>query len=166
MKALLLNSTYQPISFVDSRKAINLIVKGKVEVISSWKKKYVYSARDKIEIPAVIRLKYYVRWIPRKSRFNRNGLFRRDGYTCQYCGRKFKLSDLTIDHILPSSRGGKTTWMNCVASCFSCNNKKSNKTPDEAHMKLLSLPKIPTLSIKNEAELIDPIHNDWDQYMW
>lgn len=165
MRVLLLNSTYQPISFVSERKALKLFVKGKIEVLSEWEDKYIRWTNGKMQMPAIIRLKYYVRWIPRKTRFNRSGVFRRDRNVCQYCGKTFKLVDLTIDHIVPQSKGGKSNWHNCVSCCFPCNNKKSNRTPEEAHMPLLSKPTIPGANLGSEIYHMSSIHPDWMMYL-
>lgn len=164
MKTLLLNSTYQPIAFISERKAFKLFVKEKVEVMSSWDK-FAHWGRGKMKIPSIIRLKYYVRWIPSRARFNRLALFKRDNGTCQYCGKRFGISDLTVDHIVPSSRGGKTTWQNCITSCYSCNNKKSDKTPEEADMVLLSKPTPPKMRLISEYWQISKHHPDWDIYL-
>jgi 5-methylcytosine-specific restriction endonuclease McrA len=165
MKVLLLNSTYQAISFVSERKALKLFVKEKIEVLSSWNDKYICWSNGKMNYPAVIRLKYYVRWIPRKTRFNRSGVFRRDKNMCMYCGKTFRLADLTIDHIVPQSKGGKSNWHNCVASCFYCNNKKKNRTPEEARMPLLVQPVIPGVNVASELNVVGPKHEDWPMYL-
>jgi len=164
MKVLLLNSTYQPIAFVSQRKAFKMYVKGKVEVLSSWAQKMFWGSGC-MDIPSVIRMKYYVRWIPRRAKFNRTAVFRRDKYHCQYCGKHFKVSDLTIDHIIPSSKGGKTDWHNCTTACFACNNKKGDRTPDEAYMEMLSKPIIPIINISNDLYGLSPHHNDWKVYL-
>jgi 5-methylcytosine-specific restriction endonuclease McrA len=84
---------------------------------------------------------------------------------CQYCGFKFKTTDLSIDHILPQSRGGKSGWLNCVTACKWCNNKKGNKLPEEADMKLISSPKIPNFDLLNDYEYIHPKHHEWAAYL-
>jgi 5-methylcytosine-specific restriction endonuclease McrA len=164
MRALLLNSTYQPISFISEKKCLKLFVKGKVEVLSTWDHNIRWG-RGKMQAPAVVRLGYYVRWIPKKSRFNRLGVFRRDKNTCQYCGKVFKLADLTIDHVIPKSHGGKLNWKNSVTSCFVCNNKKGNRTPAEANMKLLKEPGVPNASLVNELSTMRKVHPDWEMYL-
>lgn len=165
MRVLLLNFTYQPISFVSERKALKLIVKDKVEIISSWKGKTVRWSKGKMDLPATVRLKYYVRWIPCKTRFNRVGVFRRDKNQCQYCGNIFKSKDLTIDHVHPKSKGGKNDWINCVTSCVSCNNKKSDRTLEEAKMKLISKPKIPGANLASQLNEHSYRHEDWPMYL-
>ncbi len=165
MKVLLLNSTYQPIAFISERKALKLFVKSKIEVLSEWDNKYICWSNGKMQFPAVIRLKYYVRWIPRKTRFNRSGVFRRDRCICQYCGNVFRLIDLTIDHVIPQSKGGTSNWYNCVASCYPCNNKKRDRTPEEAEMPLLSKPIIPGSNVAMELDHMTKHHPDWKMYL-
>lgn len=165
MKTLLLNSTYEPMRFITVRKALLFCIKGKVDILTSWDHTLRWGS-GKMCVPSVIRLRYFVKWVPRRSRFNKITLFRRDKWSCQYCGKKGNKNDLTVDHVIPSSKGGKKSWLNCVSSCFSCNNKKGNKTPIEARMPLINNPKVPIISLKHEAEEIRPYHKSWDDYLW
>src|SRR5690606_10518842 len=121
MKVLLLNFTYEPINFIPINRAFKLYFKNKVDIIADWDKEISWAA-GKMKIPAILRLKYYIRWIPKKVRFNRQGIFRRDKFTCLYCGSK--KGPLTIDHIIPRSQGGKSNYFNCATACYSCNNIK------------------------------------------
>jgi 5-methylcytosine-specific restriction endonuclease McrA len=89
-------------------------------------------------------------------RVNRNRIFKRDGHECVYCGSK---KDLTLDHVIPKSRGGGNTWTNLVTSCFKCNVRKSNRTPDEAKMVMRSIPYVPTLMNENKA-----LNKVWDDF--
>lgn len=164
MKTLLLNGSYEPMKFIPEKKALKLLVKDKVEVISTWDG--LLYGRQKMKLPAILRLKYQVRWIPSKVKFNKYSLFKRDKYTCQYCGlSNLKEEQLTIEHINPKSRGGKLNWINCVSACFPCNNKKKNRTPEEAGMKLLSKPVIPKLNLRLEFELMKHKHDSWSDYL-
>ena len=145
---LVLNSDYNPINICEGRRAIVLLLKRKAQFIS-----------DK-----VIRLLEYIR-IPfakiMSHKPSRNLIHKRDNHTCQYCGAK---ENLTVDHILPSSRGGVDSWENLVCCCTSCNAKKGNKTPEEAKMKLLKQPKAPF----NKVYLIINSSNNpnWNQYVY
>jgi 5-methylcytosine-specific restriction endonuclease McrA len=94
--------------------------------------------------PSVIRLVNFVKRPRPKVRFTRREVFKRDGFTCQYCGKKPR--ELTIDHVQPTSRGGKDTWANTVAACTGCNRKKGARTPEEAHMTLRGKPSEPRLN--------------------
>lgn len=162
---LLLNHNYVSISFITERKALKLLAKEKVDVESFWDEKVFHGRTGSFQYPAVLRLKHQVRWIPRKMRFNRVGVFRRDQYICQYCGHALTPSKLTLDHVKPRAHGGDSSWMNCVTSCFECNNKKGDRTPAEAGMKLLSQPKVPLLTIASEARLLKKQHISWQDYI-
>ena len=164
MKALLLNSTYQPLSFLSERKVLKLLYKNKVEVLSSWDEEIRW-IEGKIKLPAVIRLFNYVKWIPKKNRFNRIGVFKRDRFVCMYCGKQFKAYELTVDHIIPKSQGGSLSWQNCVCSCYGCNSKKGNRTPEQAGMKLLQIPVVPTSDLVGDLYLINETHPEWKNYL-
>jgi len=97
---------------------------------------YIASAHDYFKIPEVIVLSRYDKLPTHRVTFSRRTIYKRDGYTCQYCGCNPGTEELTIDHVLPKSRGGPTTWTNCVLACLPCNSKKANKTPEECGMKL------------------------------
>lgn len=145
-KTLILNASYEPIQFVDWKKAIALIFREKAEVVASYNKE-IKSVSVSIKTPKVIRLKTYVKLLGTLARrsYSKPAVHRRDKYICQYCGIKLKSKEATIDHIMPQSRGGPSTWANTITSCGPCNNRKDNKTPEEANMKLLSVPGKPDL---------------------
>jgi len=143
---------------------IKLIVKDKVEVISNWNDEKIRWCSSSIDYPSVVRLKYYRRIGRRKVRFNRLGIFRRDMNTCQYCGIVLHKSKLTIDHILPTSQGGRSSWENCVTCCIECNADKANRIPEEAGMKLLTVPATPVGGLTTEFILTSPKHDDWIMY--
>jgi hypothetical protein len=164
MKTLVLNSNYKPIAFVNTVKAIGYILKGKVEVISNWDSKLYWSNGD-MYIPSIVRLKYYVRWVP-KTGCSRSGIFKRDGNVCQYCGQYFHPSCLTIDHIVPKSAGGKLSWTNAVVSCWYCNSKKADKLLEKCGLKLLNKPVAPNSLIYYEYTSIKNSHKDWSDYLY
>lgn len=164
LHTLLLNFTYECISFITEKKVFKLLAKDRIEVLSSWEEESVW-ASGKIKHPAVIRLKYLVRWIPRKVKFNRIGVFRRDSFNCQYCTVQLSPSKLTMDHVLPKNQGGDSSWRNCVAACFTCNNRKGNRTPEQAGMKLLKRPAVPLITIASEYHLLNNKHEDWKTYL-
>jgi 5-methylcytosine-specific restriction endonuclease McrA len=103
----------------------------------------IRSAHIRFKIPEVILLSKYERLPKLTCHFSRRNLYKRDDCTCQYCGIKPGTKELTIDHVVPSSRGGKSTWENCVLACVDCNRKKANRLPHEAGMKLAKEPKQP-----------------------
>lgn len=106
----------------------------------------IQTPRFKIEKPEVILLRAYGGRPRREVTFSRKNLYRRDNYTCQYCGTRFPTEDLSIDHVQPKSRGGKTEWENCVLACIRCNTKKANKTLREVGFQLIGKPEKPRWS--------------------
>ncbi len=162
LKTLLVNSTHECLRFVSERKVIKYLVKDKVEVLSTWDAHLTW-ASDSCPLPSIVRMKYYVRAPRRKIRFNRREVFKRDNYTCQYCGSKNR-SSLTIDHVVPKALGGDSSWSNCVASCKSCNNKKGDRTPRQARMTPQN-PSVPYMTLVNEYENIPRKHEDWKMFL-
>ena len=135
-QVLVLNATYEPMNVVSVRRAVLLLVKEKAEIVEAAAA-YLRSERLTLPVPLVIRLVYYVR-IPRSFAvpLSRRTVLARDHYTCQYCGAQPGRAGLTIDHVLPRSRAGKTVWENVVVACGVCNRRKGNRTPEEAGMPL------------------------------
>jgi 5-methylcytosine-specific restriction endonuclease McrA len=140
---LVLNVTYEPLSVIPVSRAIHLLLANRAELIESGDT-LLRSVNLELPIPVVIRLLNYVR-VPHNLPLplSRRALLLRDAYTCQYCGEQPGRENLTIDHVIPRSRGGRTEWENVVAACAPCNRRKSNRTPDEASMKLNKLPHRP-----------------------
>lgn len=163
-RVLLLNQCYEPISVISWQKAISLMVLEKVEIIREYNKE-LHSAHHIIKMPAVIRLfKAFKR--PRKQvKFNKTNVLARDNLRCQYCNRQLPPSKLTYDHVVPKSRGGKTTWQNIVCCCEECNRKKGNLLPHEAGLKLNKKPTqpdwIPVFSVALSGENIPEIWKDF-----
>lgn len=140
---LLLAATYEPIDVIPWQDAVRLMTLGKVEVIEEYEKD-LRSTYLVIKMPAVVRLVSMFRKRKKKVKFSRVNIYARDKYACQYCGKTGKMKDFTFDHVVPKSRGGKTTWDNIVTCCSSCNSKKGDKTPREAGMKLKNKPEQPS----------------------
>ncbi len=137
---LLLNQNYEPLTVCNVKKAIILLYLGKAEAIeidTVW----LRSINSKMHLPIVIRLKRYARAPQKRIILNRKNLLIRDNYSCQYCGRGTQ--PLTVDHIIPKQFGGKDTWENLVIACLACNNRKGNRTPEQASMKLVNRPRKP-----------------------
>lgn len=146
-RILVLNADYSPINIVDKRKAILYVVKKKVQVLSN----------------KVIRLVNYIRLPYSRLMANtvtRRAIFTRDGHTCAYCKAR---EELTVDHILPSSRGGQDIWENLITSCLRCNLKKGNRTPKEAGMQLLFQPYKPYNKISLTIHSSNV--NEWKEYL-
>ncbi|MEW6666972.1 MAG: HNH endonuclease [Thermodesulfobacteriota bacterium] len=139
---LLLNITYEPLKIINWKKAVTLLCLGKVEVIEE-SDHTVRSVSFTIKLPSVVRLLRMVRRPRGAIRFSRQNIYARDRYQCQYCGDRFSTEDLTYDHVLPKSRGGRTRWENIVTCCVECNRKKGGRTPGEAGMRLIRTPARP-----------------------
>jgi len=141
---ILLNGDYTFLCLIDLRRAMKLILAEKVKVLK-YSDNVIKSVENVFKIPAVLVLIKVVRSIYRnRVPFNRKNLMIRDRFTCAYCGKSNK--SLTIDHVIPRSRGGKSGFDNCVACCKECNHKKEDKTPGEAGMYLKKRPYQPTIS--------------------
>ena len=140
---LLLNITYEPLRIINWKKAITLLCLGKVEVIEEYSRE-IHSVSFTVKLPSVIRLLNLVKRQRSSIKFSRQNIYARDRYKCQYCGSQYSSEDLTYDHIIPKSRGGKTEWGNIVTCCVDCNRKKGGRTPAEASMRLIRKPTRPT----------------------
>ena len=143
-KVLLLNATYQPLKLVSLQRAVGLMLGGKVETVEGIAR-VLKTPTSTFTVPSVIRLRHYVNVPHRTLRWSKWRVLQRDNYTCGYCGRyDLPRSEYTVDHIIPTSRGGKkVSWGNTICACFSCNQRKGDQTPTEAGMKLLFEPKTP-----------------------
>jgi len=147
-KVLVLNSDYTPINVTSVIRGYNLVLKGKAEILKNGDTPIMTGSSPEIR-PLIIRLLSYVKFRVRNLKINRHRIFKRDNYKCAYCESS---KHLTIDHILPKSRGGKNTWLNLATCCSSCNRTKDNRTPEEAGMKLLKTPYEPNIF----SEVINP----------
>ena len=143
-QVLLLNFNEEPLHFTTWRRALVLLIKGKAECLEKIDNIENYIKIDNTLIPKVIRLKYKMAIPNKELPFSRENIFKRDEYTCQYCGKKLSANELTLDHVYPKSRLGPDTWENIVACCKECNQYKANRTPKEAGMKLLRRPERPS----------------------
>ena len=142
-RALVLNASYEPLRIISWQKALIMWFQEKVEILE-YHSALVRSVSESFKLPSVLRLKTYVR--PKKIdgvRFCRENVYIRDNYTCQYCAVKFSYKELTIDHVVPASKGGPKTWTNVVTACRGCNQKKADRTPEKAKMPLLKPPRAP-----------------------
>lgn len=158
-KVLVLNASYEPLNVCNWKRAVLLLFKGKAEKIEDNGKVVHTSFKQ----PTVIRLRQYIKMPHKEIPLTRRNLMYRDQYTCQYCQRK---EELTIDHVLPRSRGGIDSWENVVACCQRCNVKKGNMTPKEAKMELSKQPKAPLGYSYFEITRL-AIHNfpNWKKYI-
>ena len=162
-KVLVLNQSYEPLSICTIRKAIVLLYLGKAESVINDDRKSLHSISSTYPWPSIIRISRFVRLPYKNVVLTRKNILRRDSYKCAYCGR----SDipLTVDHVFPKARAGGETWENLVTACTVCNNRKGDRTPEEANMKMLSHPFKPShiLFIKNVVGRLD---ERWKPYLY
>jgi len=140
METLVLSQSYEPVARVSWQRAITLIWEGKVEVVEEYEDWKVKSVTLEFKVPSVIRFLRKVFGRKRAVKFSRENVYARDNGRCQYCSNKITRAEATYDHVIPRSQGGHTRWENIVISCNGCNQKKGGRTPEQAHMKLLSTP--------------------------
>lgn len=140
-RVLILNADYSPMMVCTIERAIVLVILGKSELLHKAKDKCLRSVSQVFPVPLVIRVVNYVNIPYKKVALTRLNIFKRDGFECQYCSRN---EHLTIDHVVPKSKGGESTWKNLVTACSRCNSLKGDRTPTEAKMKLQNMPFRPT----------------------
>jgi 5-methylcytosine-specific restriction endonuclease McrA len=187
---LVLNRLYQAIHVISVRRAFCLLCRDLAEVIhvedgqyanydfESWREiselKSQFKAPDddwirtihfEIQVPRVIRLLVFDRMPKQTVKFNRRNLFARDTNRCQYCGKHFPTSELSLDHVFPRSRGGETCWENIVCCCVNCNVKKGGRTPEEANMRLIKEPVKPKRSPLLSIKLGNPKYASWKSFL-
>jgi len=160
-KVLVLNTTYEPLNVCSARRALVLLLKDKAEVLEQSGAAF-HSERAAFPVPLVIRLRSYVR-VPRRTtmRITRRAVFARDRHRCQYCGSD---RHLTVDHVVPRSKGGLDTWDNVVTSCAPCNRKKADRPPHLAGLRLLVKPRAPEPSAFILLH-VEQVHEAWRPYL-
>ena len=154
VQVLLLNATYEPVRVIPVQRAVGLLMRGAAEGVEGIAAR-LNTPNTVYEVPAVIRLRYYVN-VPRRGvSWSRRRVLQRDGYRCIYCGATvgeqrrghiLTRADFTVEHLIPSSRGGANTWSNTACACRWCNHRKADRTPHEAGMRLLWEPKRPRVN--------------------
>ena len=161
---LVLNQNYEPLHVATVRRALVLWLAGKAEILETYDQD-VASTHQRFPAPSVIRLFTLVKRPPVRVRLTRREVFLRDNYTCQYCG--VRTHDLTIDHVIPRSRGGPHTWENVVSACRACNHRKGGKSLAEARMQLLRQPFEPRPGRYYVVErlLRTPVHESWLKFL-
>ncbi len=142
MQTLVLDYAYRPHKIVSWERAVTLFFLGKVQVVEEYDEE-IRSVSISIRMSAVVRLMRAIRGPKRGVRFSRINILARDGWRCQYCSRKLPISRLNYDHVLPRARGGRTIWENIVTACYPCNQRKGDRTPEEAGMRLRHAPTRP-----------------------
>ena len=138
-KVLVLNQNYEPLSICSAKRALVMVFLGKAEVVEEAGT--VHTVSRALPLPSVVRLWMYVHKPRNDIPLTKRNILRRDGHRCQYCGTT--QGPMTVDHVIPKDMGGKDTWENLVCCCVRCNNRKGNRTPEQAGMKLIRPPKRP-----------------------
>jgi 5-methylcytosine-specific restriction endonuclease McrA len=163
-RTLLLSQGYEPIQIISWQRAITLLTLDKVEVVEHYDAE-IRAVSLVVKVPAVIRLRKAYRRHVRPVKFSRVNIYARDGHRCQYCGVRCTIDELTYDHVMPRSRGGRTTWDNIVSCCCACNARKANRTPAEARMVLRAVPVrpawIPAVQIRVSARSVPDAWRDY-----
>jgi 5-methylcytosine-specific restriction endonuclease McrA len=188
---LVLNKLFMAIHIISVRRAFVLLCKDLAEVVSqedgqfstydfeTWREvsefrakhfrqeddDWVRTARCEIQVPRVIRLLDYEKLPKQTVKFNRRNIFARDHNQCQYCGKKFSTTELSLDHVIPRSQGGQSTWENIVCSCIRCNVKKGGRTPKQAHMTLVRKPEKPKRSPMLNLKLTLSKYQSWKTFL-
>jgi 5-methylcytosine-specific restriction endonuclease McrA len=187
-RTLVLNQQYRPYKVLPWQDAVISMFKGTVEVITFYDEILacidpptltsfpglkvslrqvidVGSSHIEIKMPAVVITRRRVAVQKNGVKFSKINVCLRDHFRCQFCGEQMPMSHLNYDHVLPRSRGGKTTWTNIVAACYTCNERKGNRTPEEAGMPLLSIPTKPKVLPMNEPYIGSNYPKEWGPYL-
>ena len=188
---LVLNKLFMAVHVISVRRAFCLLCKELAEVVSqengqfatynfeSWRELSEYRAKhfrqedddwvrtfnSQIQVPRVIRLVSYEKLPKHTVKFNRRNIFARDNNQCQYCGRRFPTNELSLDHVIPRSQGGKSTWENICCACVNCNVRKGGRTPKQAHMSLVRKPEKPKRSPMLNLKLTHKKYESWKTFL-
>jgi len=164
-RTLLLSQGYEPIATIGWQRAISLLTLGKVEVIEQYDRE-IRSTHLVIKMPAVVRLVNFFRRHKQRVKFSRQNILARDRWLCQYCGVKVSTEEMTMDHVVPRSQGGRTEWENIVTCCVSCNAKKADRTPKQAKMGLKKEPERPNWVPIFTIKLSGGMPEQWASYLY
>lgn len=166
-KTLLLSSSYEVLSFIQEKRVFKLLYKNKCEPISYWDEMVTWSSGS-MKYPSILRLTNNFRrnfFNPSNNGFSRKAIIKRDRSICQYCRVRLTPNQITIDHVIPKSLGGASSFTNCVVSCLACNNKKGSKTLEQAGLVLLNKPVHPSFSPYYFIDNQEHWHPDWSDYL-
>ena len=171
--ALVLNADFRPLSYFPLslwpwREAVKAVFLGRVNVVSEYQDRAVHSPSLEMQLPSVISLKQYIPQA-REPAFTRFNVFLRDRFACQYCTQSQPAEELTFDHVVPRSRGGRTTWDNVVAACTTCNLRKGSKLPHECGMVPMTRPAQPTpYHLHRNGRRFPPnyLHESWRDFLY
>jgi 5-methylcytosine-specific restriction endonuclease McrA len=187
---LVLNKLFMAVHVISVRRAFILLCKDLAEVVTeedgqfltydfaSWREvsefrrhfvseddDWIHTATTQIQVPRVIRLTSYEKLPKQTVKFNRRNIFARDHNQCQYCGKRFPTSELSLDHVEPRSQGGLSTWDNIVCACVECNVRKGGRTPKQAHMSLIRKPEKPKRSPQLNLKLTHRKYHSWKTFL-
>ena len=188
---LVLNKMFMAVHVINVRRAFILLCKELAEVVSledgqyatysfeTWREvsefraknfrqeedDWVRTSHNEIQVPRVIRLTSYEKMPKHTVKFNRRNIFARDTNQCQYCGKKFATSELSLDHIVPRSQGGESSWENVVCACIDCNVRKGGRTPKQAHMGLIRKPEKPKRSPMVNLKMTSKKYQSWKTFL-
>ena len=188
---LVLNKMFMAVHVISVRRAFILLCKDLAEVVSledgqfstynfeTWREvsefrakhfreeddDWVRTSNSEIQVPRVIRLLGYEKMPKHTVKFNRRNIFARDNNQCQYCGKRFPTTDLSLDHVVPRSQGGQGTWDNVVCACVECNVRKGGRTPKQAHMSLIRKPEKPKRSPMLNLKLTSKKYQSWKTFL-
>ena len=160
---LVVNQNYEPLVTTSVKRAIVLVYLGKASLVESRTGRKVRSVTRSVEEPSIVRLELYARVPYRQVMLNRKNVIKRDNGVCQYCGTTH--GNMTVDHVIPTVRGGADSWDNLVCACERCNNKKGNRTPDEAGMPLMNRPRKPS-HLTFIRQLVRTGDEVWKKYLF
>ncbi len=182
---LVLNRLWQAVNICSVERAFCLLYQGHARVVteskgafatfdfSDWKdfsldshgEEFMRTVSFRLTVPRIITLVFYDRLPVREVKFTRKNIYERDGSRCQYCGKKFETKDLTLDHVIPIARGGRTTWDNIVSSCVPCNTRKGGKFPNEVGMNPIRQPRKPRWQTFILVRFGSRIHESWRHFI-
>lgn len=182
---LVLNRLWQAVNVCTAARALVLLYSGHAQVVCETPEGFgTFSFREwcdfssenpggevihtvslRIRVPRIILLLFFDRFPAKEVKFTRHNIFERDRNTCQYCGRKFDRSELNLDHVIPRQQGGQTEWTNVVCSCFDCNRRKANRTPEQAGMRLIRKPRKPRWRPFVEIQFLRTADHSWRHFL-
>lgn len=170
-RVLVLDPHFRPLQVVSWQRALSLALSGKAEVLVQHTDT-VRTISRVFTLPSILRLTDALPQMARLARFSRKNVFFRDRNQCQYCGDPGNIKTHTLDHVIPKSEGGKSTWKNMVVACVTCNRKKANRTPEQAGLKLLRQPEQPRWNVMFRSSLLERLPRqfgnlpqDWETYL-
>ena len=167
-RTLLLTQGYEPIQIISWQRAITLLALDKVEVVEEYDAA-IRAASIMLRVPAVVRLRKLFHRAPKPVKFSRVNIYARDSYRCQYCGMTCGVDELTYDHVVPRSKGGRTVWANVVTACAACNLFKGNRLPQQSGMYPRTRPVRPTTyMLQQNGRAFPPnyLHHSWRDYLY